>query len=281
MDNYDEKETPREDKRADKTLPEQGERNHLGELSCNLVAYKSIDSTNDEAKRLIAASPTPGDIPFGTVVIADEQTAGRGRLGRVFASPAADSVYLSFILRPAGAAADSLLVTVMAAVAVCEAIEAIAGGEPRIKWVNDIYIDKKKVCGILAEGVSAPGSGAMDGIVLGIGVNINVPQNDFPEELRGIAGSVTMDPRDRRRFTAELIKRVDAGNDELSRGVSPIDAYRERSLVIGRKITVIQSDGTETPAIAEEIADDGSLLARYENGRSENLNSGEISLKIG
>ncbi|MDR1292121.1 MAG: biotin--[acetyl-CoA-carboxylase] ligase [Clostridiales Family XIII bacterium] len=242
--------------------------------------YETIDSTNDEAKRLIAASRTPADIPFGTVIVADEQTAGRGRFGRVFASPAADSVYMSFILRPVGAAGDTPLVTVMAAVAVCEAIEAIAGGQPRIKWVNDIYSNEKKVCGILAEGVSASGSGAIDGIALGIGVNINVPQDGFPEEIRAIAGAVDMDPRDRRRFVAELIARVNARYDELSRGISPIGAYRERSLVIGKEIAVIRADGTEARAVAEGVADDGSLLARYADGRSEFLHSGEISLKI-
>jgi BirA family biotin operon repressor/biotin-[acetyl-CoA-carboxylase] ligase len=141
-------------------------------------------------------------------------------------------------------------------------------------------MDEKKVCGILAEGVSASGSGAINGIALGIGVNINAPQNSFPEEIRGIAGSVEMDSRDRRSFAAELIQRVSAGYDKLSRGISPIDAYREKSLVIGREITVIKADGSETPAIAEGIADDGSLLARYESGLLEHLNSGEISLKI-
>jgi BirA family biotin operon repressor/biotin-[acetyl-CoA-carboxylase] ligase len=132
----------------------------------------------------------------------------------------------------------------------------------------------------LAEGVSAPGSGAIDGIALGIGVNINVPQNDFPEEIRGVAGSVEIDPRERRRFAAELIKRVNAGYDKLSRGISPIKAYRERSLVIGREITVIKAGGASIPAIAEGIGDDGSLLARYADGQSERLNSGEVSLRI-
>jgi BirA family biotin operon repressor/biotin-[acetyl-CoA-carboxylase] ligase len=201
-------------------------------------------------------------------------------MGRVFASPEADSVYMSFILRPVGTATGTQLVTVMAAVAVCEAIEATGGGEPRIKWVNDIYMEGKKVCGILAEGVSASGSGAIDGIALGIGVNINVPRDGFPEEIREIAGSLGMSPGGRRSFAAELIKRVNAGYGELSRGVSPIDAYREKSFVIGREITVIKADGSETPATAERIADDGSLIARYADGLSERLNSGEISLKI-
>ncbi|MDR1042530.1 MAG: biotin--[acetyl-CoA-carboxylase] ligase [Clostridiales Family XIII bacterium] len=307
MDNYDEKEIPRADKHADKTHPEQTVQQrssvsfaHDGRCSipsCNatkaaqhetslaglargLVAYETIDSTNDEAKRLIAASPTPADIPFGTVVVADEQTAGRGRLGRVFASPAADSVYMSFILRPVGAITDTLLITFMAAVATCEAIEAIAGGEPRIKWVNDIYMEGKKVCGILSEGVSAPGSAAIDAIALGIGVNINVPQSDFPEEIRAVAGSVEMNPGDQRRFVAELIQRVNVGYDKLARGISPIESYREKSFVIGKEITVIKAGGSEAPAIAEGIADDGSLLARYENGNLEHLISGEISLKI-
>jgi BirA family biotin operon repressor/biotin-[acetyl-CoA-carboxylase] ligase len=245
-----------------------------------------VTSTNDEAKRLIASADTPGSIPFGTVVIADEQTAGRGRRGRVFASPAADSVYVSFVLAPAAEVSATLLVTITAAVAVCEAIEAVTAGGPAeaaapggpfIKWVNDIFIDGKKVCGILTEAVSAADGGGIDGLALGVGVNINVPPEGFPEELREIAGSVNIAPRDRALFAAELITRVFSRYEDLMKGRSPVRAYRERSFIIGRDITVIGFDGSEVPAVAEDIADDGSLLVRYADGGRASLTSGEIN----
>jgi BirA family biotin operon repressor/biotin-[acetyl-CoA-carboxylase] ligase len=253
-------------------------RRHLGGLSREIAidARGTVASTNDEAKALIVAGEKRGDLPFGTVIVANEQTAGRGRRGRVFASPAADSVYMSFILKPAAAAADTLPVTIAAAVAVCEAIEARTSARPLIKWVNDIYIEGKKVCGILAEAVSGA-DGGIAGIVLGVGVNINVPPESFPEELRGIAASLRIEKGDRARFTAELIRRVRARCDGLPGGTSPIQAYRERSLVVGAQIIVIGSGGFETPAVAEDIADDGALLVRYADGRRESLHSGEIN----
>jgi BirA family biotin operon repressor/biotin-[acetyl-CoA-carboxylase] ligase len=144
--------------------------------------------------------------------------------------------------------------------------------KPLIKWDNDIYIDGKKVCGILTEAVSAA-DGGIDGLVLGVGVNINVPPERFPEELREIAGSVSIASGDRALFTAELIKRVFARHADLLDGKSPARAYRERSFIIGRNITVIGFDGAETPAVAEDIADDGSLRVRYADGRREALSS--------
>jgi BirA family biotin operon repressor/biotin-[acetyl-CoA-carboxylase] ligase len=178
-----------------------------------------------------------------------------------------------------GVGADATLVTAMAAVAVCEAIESVAGGEPRIKWVNDVYMGGKKVCGILAESVSGP-DGGPDAIVLGIGVNINVPPDAFPAEIRETAGAVRMNPEKRDRFATELIRRVFDRYQDLERGESPIPAYRERSFIIGAEIAVVKPDGSEVPAVAEGIADDGSLLVRYADGSRASLRSGEISLKL-
>jgi BirA family biotin operon repressor/biotin-[acetyl-CoA-carboxylase] ligase len=260
-------------------LSERDIREHLGGLPCTLKMYDTIDSTNNEAKRLISASPTPDDIPFGTVIIAGEQTAGRGRMGRFFASPRSDSLYVSFVLKPAAAVSDTLLVTIMAAVAVCEAIETVTGGKPQIKWVNDVYMEGRKVCGILTEAVAASGRAAIDGLALGVGVNINTSPCDFPEEIRETAGSVSMAPRDRGLFAAELIKSVLGGYEELMRGESPVPAYRSRSLVIGREVTLVERSGEETTATAEGIAEDGSLIVRYADGAKARINSGEISLR--
>jgi BirA family biotin operon repressor/biotin-[acetyl-CoA-carboxylase] ligase len=228
---------------------------------------------------MIVAGRLDGAIPYGTVIMADEQTAGYGRMGRSFASPAADSIYVSFILKPIAKATSTPLITVMAAVAVCETIETMADGEPRIKWVNDIYMGGRKVCGILAEAVSVAGSGLC--VVLGIGVNINVPPRAFPEGIRETAGSVRIAPQLRCRFAADLIKRVACGYDSLALGVSPVSDYRRRSFIIGSEVIVVKSGGGEASAVAEEIADDGSLLVRYADGRHEALNSGEVRVRLG
>ncbi|MDR1496309.1 MAG: biotin--[acetyl-CoA-carboxylase] ligase [Clostridiales Family XIII bacterium] len=313
----------RSERRGEDTSFARDIRRRLNGIPCRLIMYKTVTSTNDEAKRLLVdalrapgdgsaaeqplcgtpcgvteaadghpSKDPPHDSPFGTIIIADEQTAGRGRRGRAFASPAADSVYLSFILQPI-TAANTLLVTIMAAVAVCEAVEKVTAGEPAIKWVNDIYLNGRKICGILAEAISGICSGTIhsastdqkqndcgiDGVILGIGVNINVPPHDFPEEIRDTADSVSINPRDRGLFTAELIERVIEGYEGLTRGVSPIPAYRERSFIIDSEIIIVGYDDTETPAVAEDIADDGSLIVRYPDGSKESLNSGEVRVR--
>jgi BirA family biotin operon repressor/biotin-[acetyl-CoA-carboxylase] ligase len=289
----------------------------------SLTVVKSIDSTNNEAKRMISGAGSPGGIPFGSIIIADAQTGGRGRRGRSFHSPAADSIYMSLILKPAAQVTQTLLVTIMAAVAVCETIEKVteakcAGGKtagdtagkttrdagentggdtagkqrgenlgrPMIKWVNDIYIDEKKVCGILTEAVSDVESGDIESLVLGIGININVPPGSFPHDIRQIAGSVNMDPSARNLFAAELIRSIRTMYGSLGRdgalgcGGSLMASYRSRSLVTGRDVTIIGSDGSETGVRAESIADDGSLIVKHKDGKVEALRSGEVSLKI-
>jgi BirA family biotin operon repressor/biotin-[acetyl-CoA-carboxylase] ligase len=258
----------------------------------NIIVFQTIDSTNDEAKRIIAAARGHAEIPFGTVVVAEQQTAGRGRRGRGFASPAADSVYVSFILPPPPepqAPIQPFLLTGLAAVAVCEAIEEFCGprqmpGElpqiPGIKWVNDVLIDGRKVCGILTEAVSDAGTGAIKSYVLGIGVNINVPAGDFPEDVRGIAGAVRLRPADRIPFAATLIARIQSGHARALQGESPINAYRKRSLMPGKPITVLGPNQESRTATAKEILEDGSLLVEYADGRTEAVRNGEVSIRL-
>jgi BirA family biotin operon repressor/biotin-[acetyl-CoA-carboxylase] ligase len=147
--------------------------------------FKSVESTNLTAKKIALDGAQPG-----TVIIAEEQTKGRGRMGRSFYSPPAGGIYMSFILKPRLDTAKSVLITTAASVAVCKAIEEVTGISCRIKWVNDIYKGDKKICGILTEAVTDFESGQIDYIVLGIGVNYNTARTDFPEELAGIAGSL-------------------------------------------------------------------------------------------
>jgi BirA family biotin operon repressor/biotin-[acetyl-CoA-carboxylase] ligase len=243
--------------------------------------YKTIDSTNAEAKRRISDAPSPEKLPFGDVIIAEEQTAGRGRRGRNFHSPLGGSIYISFILKPYGNIENSLMITIAAALAVCKAIEKLNDPTqtPKIKWVNDIYIDNKKVCGILTEAVSDIESGQIESIVLGIGVNINIPQEEFPKEIAEIAGSLKIKPGKRNSFVANLIEEVYTAYQALEEKNNIIEEYRERSLMKDTNIKIIQGLKT-TDAISKEIADDGSLLVQYKDGTKELLHSGEVSIKL-
>jgi BirA family biotin operon repressor/biotin-[acetyl-CoA-carboxylase] ligase len=243
--------------------------------------YKTIDSTNAEAKRRISDAPSPEELPFGDVIIAEEQTAGRGRRGRNFHSPLGASIYISFILKPYGDIENSLMITIAAALAVCKAIEKIGDPtqSPKIKWVNDIFIDNKKVCGILTEAVSDVESGQIESLVLGIGVNINIPKETFPEEIAEIAGSLKIKPGERNAFVAHLIEEVYAAYQALAEKNNIIGEYRERSLMKDLSIKIIQGSKT-TDAVAKEIADDGSLLVEYKDGSRELLHSGEVSTQF-
>lgn len=263
-------------------LSVQGMMPWLSRTPADVIVCRSIDSTNNEAKRRVAAVGA-ADIPFGTVIIAEEQTAGRGRRGRSFFSPAADSIYLSFILKPDANMEHSLFTTIAAAAAVSQSIEIVCGddSQPQIKWVNDVFVDGKKVCGILTEAISDIESGEIESLILGIGININVPQNDFPKEIRATAGSVGLPAHDRNRFTAVLIDRIfsvcgQISNRELRNAI--LEDYRRRSMMIGKSIRVIRGDREEN-AVALEIGDDGSLLVEYPDGRREALRSGEVSIR--
>ena len=250
-------------------LPEQLKKN-------NILLYKEVDSTNNEAKRLIMES-TPNKIPYNSVLLAESQTGGRGRRGKSFASPKADSIYMSFILKPALSIEDSLLITIMAAVCVCESIPPAL--DPKIKWINDIYINRKKVCGILTEAISGIESGELESIVLGIGININVPEDVFPGDIRDVAGSIPLEAGFRNRFAASLIENVLSGHKRLTAGESPIAKYDSYSMMHGAKVMVLK-DGNTKAATAKSICDDGSLLVEYSDGTKSRLRSEEVSIRL-
>ncbi len=171
--------------------------------------FRSLESTNLTAKKMALDGA-----PTGTVVIAEEQTKGRGRMGRSFYSPPSGGIYISFILQPRFDASKSVLITTAASVAVCKAIENVTGISCRIKWVNDVYLGEKKICGILTEAVTDFESGRIEYVVLGIGINYNTAQSAFPSELSGIAGSLLDHGQQsgsgitRNRLIAELINRL-------------------------------------------------------------------------
>ena len=226
-----------------------------------------VDSTNNMCKRLLADSKQGMFL-----VAANQQTAGRGRQGKSFYSPKGTGIYFSLVLRPKTALQNAVTATTAAAVAVCKAIEELTELKPKIKWVNDVYLDGKKVCGILTEAVTNFEEGIVDSVIVGIGINIST--DEFPDDVEG-AGCLNVSV-DRGALVAkiadELIKI--AGGDYKSF----IDYYRSHSLVIGEKIKFIQN-GRVSLATALEIDEAGGLKVQLENGEVTTLRSGEISIR--
>lgn len=252
--------------------------------------HRTLDSTNPCAMRLAMEGA-----PHGTIVLADEQTQGRGRKGRSFFSPARRGVYMSVVLRPDRHLSQAVLVTVAAAVAVCRVIESLTdvssesgvSGKsdmpeaerwaPRIKWVNDIVMDGRKICGILTEAVSDFESGTVESMVVGIGVNLATGRDDFPPELSDIAGVVHVEGVSRGRFAAEIANRLLRYQANLS---DPwlIEEYRERSIVLGRTVRYEQ-DGRCFRGNAMSINERGNLVVEDDRGELRVLQSGEISIE--
>ncbi len=241
----------------------------------NIEVYKTVTSTNDLAKQYALDLK-----PEVTVIVAREQTAGRGRKGRSFYSPMSTGVYISVLLRPELTAEKTLYITTAAAVAVAKAIEKISGKEAKIKWVNDIFVDGKKVCGILTEGAIDFETGKMQYAVLGIGVNIKKPENDFPSEIQNIAGSVfdTTDKEVSSIIVAEILNNF--MNYYKNLASKPFyEEYKKRMFLIGKQLTVY-SGKDSYPAVAIDLDEELSLIVKDENGNIKKLNTGEVSIKI-
>ena len=219
--------------------------------------------------------------PEGCVIVACEQTDGRGRYGRQFFSPIDSGVYLSLLLRPtAYSPQQATCLTAAAAAAMCQAIEAVTGQQPGIKWVNDIFLHGKKVCGILTEAAVGLETGTLNYMVLGAGVNLYPPVEGFPEEIQPIAGSVLERscPEAKNRLVGEFLNRFwDFYTHPECR--TYLEDYRSRSLAIGQNVTVL-SAGRAVSAYAYGIDDDFRLLVRYENGDTEALSYGEIRIQL-
>jgi len=243
-------------------------------ISDKILVYDSLDSTNEYAKKLARS-----EAGHGTIVIAESQTSGKGRHGRKFFSPPGHGIYMSMILHPRKHRLDPALTTPFAAVAVCEAIEAVSGSEPRIKWVNDVFIDGKKVCGILAESVTDPNIPGYQLIILGIGINFSCPETGFPDSLHQVAGAIftssTSVTRD--RLAAEVANRILSPQSTHSEN-QIIEKYRARLLMLGKKIMVAGSDESYE-ATAIDIDDSGRLIVQKETGETVSLFSGEISIR--
>lgn len=242
--------------------------------SFHLDVRESVTSTSTLAKEAAAKGAAEG-----TVIIAREQTEGRGRMGRSFYSPSSSGIYFSIILRPKLNLEDSLLITTSTAVAVAKAIETLAKLPALIKWVNDIYIGEKKVCGILTEASLNFESGGLEYAVVGIGINIHT--KEFPKEINHIAGSLFTDKPGEEPITsmlvAEVLNNLAESMDSLT-DKHYLEEYRKRSFLLGREIIVLKGKDS-IPAKAKDIDEKARLVVEYDDGRLEALNSGEVSIR--
>ncbi len=238
-----------------------------------LEVYESIGSTNTALKERAET------LPDWTIAVAGEQSEGRGRTGRSFYSPAGTGVYLSVLMKENIRFADAGRLTTAAAIAACRAIEECTDSTARIKWVNDVFVNGKKTCGILTEASVNYETGMPDWIVTGIGFNVYEPEGGFPEEIAYVAGAVTAGRQKdlRSRIAAAFVKHFRTFFGMLQ---SPglYREYRERCFMIGRPIFVLNA-GMRIPATALDINEDFALLVRYEDGREETLRAGEVSIR--
>lgn len=246
-------------------------------VPCNIKVYDTVTSTNDLAKAEPASS-------MPTVYIANRQSAGRGRLGRRFESPAGTGLYITFSIAPAFDITKSLFVTMASAVGTCRAIEKVTGKHVLIKWVNDLFYNDKKICGILTEAQSDFETGKIDKLITGIGVNCF--PGSFPPEVAHIAGSLSENAGafSRSLLAGEMINEIlPLITDPDAAGF--MEEYRSKCFILGRKISVHSTyNDSGIKAEALTVADDGGLSVRYlegeKAGTEEVLHTGEISISI-
>lgn len=235
-------------------------RKYLAPCNYKFIISETSVSTNETAKMLALDSES------NVVVISDSQTGGKGRMGRSFHSPKGCGIYMSILRRQW----NVKLLTVKAAVAVSRAIEKIYPTDVKIKWVNDLFINGRKICGILCE--SGFTGDSADYAVAGIGINVHT--TEFPPEISDIATSIEREcgiRASRNRLIAEILNEIDNDTDI-------INEYRRRSNVLGKRIRVISAE-EEFFAFAEEIDDSGALLVKTEDGIKK-IYAGEVSIRI-
>lgn len=253
---------------------------YFNQLSQSKVHFfKTIDSTNTYAKKLLEQADNICSLNKN-VIIAESQTAGRGRLGRKFYSPAQTGVYFSIIYVPDEKITNPAKITAFSAVALKRVIERLYKVNPKIKWINDLYLNGKKIAGILTEGFVNYTSGTIDAAIIGIGVNI---QNnaEIPQDLAAIVGSICSNDNSitNARFIFEIVNEFFKIMAENSDDV--ISEYKESSFILGTKITVhsvIESTDGIYEATAIDIDNEAKLIVKLADGSTKALNSGEVSL---
>lgn len=257
-------------------LSKQSIEKHLNTDIFDIEVVKCVSSTNTVLRQKAEQGGKEG-----CVLIAEEQTQGRGRMGREFFSPSNTGIYMSILLRPSISAEKSVMITTCAAVAVAQAIEEIAKKEAKIKWVNDIFCGDRKVCGILTEAALAIESGTLAYAVLGIGINVFPPENSFPSEIENIADSVFENCDTAENPRSILIAKVLENFWQFYEDIENrphFDEYKKRSMVLSQPITVI-SGKDNYKAFALDLDDNFNLKIMLPDGEIRSLNSGEVSIR--
>lgn len=242
-----------------------------------LVCLETVDSTNNEVKRRAVDA-----VPDGLVVLAGEQTGGRGRRGRSFVSPAGKGLYLSALLRPDCPLEQVSALTAWTAVAVCDAVEELCGIRPGIKWPNDVILDGRKLCGILTELELEAETAALRYVVVGLGLNVSQTEADFGPEVAPVAVSLAQAlgkaPR-RAEAAGAVIAALDRmAADFPQRWGEWLERYRADCLTLGRPVRLLRAGGEEA-AEAEAIDETFALVVRHPDGRRETVSSGEVSVR--
>ena len=251
-------------------------RGYLGESPWQVQVFEEVASTNTLLKTMAAEGASAG-----TVIVADRQTGGRGRLGRSFSSPAGMGIYLSVILRPDCRPEELMHLTCAAAVYLCDAVESAVGIRPGIKWINDLVYEKRKIAGILTELSVSTYTGLTDYAVLGIGINCHQSIADFPEEIQGFAGSLSMFAENvsREKLTAAIIQSICEMDQALLKQQDQIlYRYSMDCVTLDKQICITRNDERKY-GTATHINYDGSLGIIGDDGTRENIQSGEVSVR--
>lgn len=240
----------------------------------NITVFKELDSTNNYLKKIGSNGEKENQL-----VIALSQTGGRGRMGRSFYSPNGTGIYFSLLLHPKFSAEKSLFLTVMAAVSVAETVMKYNENDVKIKWVNDIYVDGKKVCGILTEG-AINSNKMLDYAVVGIGINVIAPENGFPDDIKEIATVIfpgKMEEDIKEKIVADVVNRFFNMYNGID--IDYVKRYKKYSYLTGKDINIISGE-TVRPATVIDISDDCHLLVKNENDEIEEISSGDVSVRV-
>jgi len=239
--------------------------------------WEETDSTNDQLKIMARQG-----FPHGTVLIADRQSGGHGRMGRSFHSPGGMGIYFSILLRPQCSPKDLMHLTCATAVAMCDAVQAAAGFRPGIKWTNDLVYQKRKLGGILTElGLGAKGT--VDYAIIGIGINCCQQEEDFAPEIRGIAASLAMVTGrtiDRAKVAAAMMDALFRMDQILlPQKADLLNRYRRNCITIGQEISLLRVGEAVRHGRAVDMDDAGALIVEFSDGSVETVNSGEVSVR--
>lgn len=245
-----------------------------------LIFFESTGSTNPDAKRLAEEGA-----PHGTTVVADRQTAGRGRRGRSWESPAGTSIYFTIVIRPRFVPDKASMITLVMALSVAEAIHELTGLHTGIKWPNDIVVNGKKVVGILTEMSMTPEMNEIQFLVAGVGVNVNQGRaEEFPEELRGTATSLKIESGrqfDRPELLAEILSRFEEDYETFERtlDLSGLQTRYEARLIGRNAVVRVLDPAGEYTGISRGITDTGELIVEKETGETVLVYAGEVSVR--